>query len=117
VVLSLLLALEFTFLTRRAQPRPDTVYPLTLPLTVVLGSVGGVWLYTVDRRKGVYEYHIAYGVDASTIFLSTIMATMGLATLVLASPVLNMLVVFLAAGLYATPSLLDNLLSCTLPMS
>ncbi len=117
IALSLLLALEFTFLTRRAGARLDEVYPLILPLTVVLGSVGGLWLYTGDRRKGVYEYLIAYGIDVSTIFLSIIVATVGLATLVLASSVLIMVAVYLAMGVHTTLGLIEIILLYTLPLS
>ena len=62
----------------------DQIYPLILPVFVVLGSLGALMIFSSDKEKGVYEYLIAYGVDASSIFWSIIVATMGIVTLVLA---------------------------------
>ena len=61
----------------------DQIYPLIIPVFVVLGSLGALMIFSSDKEKGVYEYLIAYGVDASTIFWSIIVATMGIVSLVL----------------------------------
>ena len=60
------------------------MYPLLLPVFIVLGASGGLMIFASDKDKGVYEYMLAYGVDVSTIFWSIIAATIGLVTLVLA---------------------------------
>jgi hypothetical protein len=60
------------------------LYPLLLPVFVVLGASGALMIFGSDKDKGVYEYMLAYGVDVSTIFWSIIAAAMGLVTLVLA---------------------------------
>ncbi len=65
-------------------PILDQVYPLILPVFVVLGSLGALMIFSSDKEKGVYEYMIAYGVDPSTIFWSIIVATMGIIAMVLA---------------------------------
>ncbi len=65
-------------------PIVSQIYPLLLPVFVVLGASGALMIFASDKDKGVYEYMLAYGVDVSTIFWSIIAATMGLVTLVLA---------------------------------
>lgn len=60
------------------------LYPLLLPVFVVLGASGALMIFASDKDKGVYEYMLAYGVDVSTIFWSMIAATLILVSLVLA---------------------------------
>ena len=54
---------------------------LILPMFAILGSLGGLLVFSSDRSKGVHEYLIAYGVDTSTIFWSTIASTLCLVTI------------------------------------
>ncbi len=65
-------------------PIVSQLYPLLLPVFVVLGATGALMIFASDKDKGVYEYMLAYGVDVSTIFWSIIAATLGLVSLVLA---------------------------------
>ena len=67
-----------------AGPIVSQLYPLLLPVFVVLGASGALMIFASDKDKGVYEYMLAYGVDVPTIFWSIIAATLGLVTLVLA---------------------------------
>jgi hypothetical protein len=59
------------------------IFPLLLPVFVVLGTSGALMIFASDKDKGVYEYMLAYGVDVSTIFWSMIAATVCLVTLIL----------------------------------
>ncbi|MHB1908765.1 MAG: hypothetical protein ACYCQJ_07810 [Nitrososphaerales archaeon] len=66
----------------------STVLPslpaLILPIFPVMGSFGGLMIFVSDKDKGVYEYLIAYGVNPSKIFWSIVLASIGLASIVLA---------------------------------
>lgn len=117
IALSLLLTAEFTLFTRRSGMTLAAIYPLIAPLSVVVGSVGGLWLFTSDKGKGVYEYLIASGVDVSTIYTSTLVSTVALATLVLGSSMAIMAAAFAVAGIHVTSGLLETLLLYTLPLS
>jgi hypothetical protein len=67
-----------------AGPILSQIYPLLMPVFVILGASGALMIFASDKDKGVYEYMLAYGVDVSTIFWSVIAATVGLVSLVLA---------------------------------
>ncbi len=67
-----------------AGPIVSQIYPLLMPVFVILGASGALMIFASDKDRGVYEYMLAYGVDVSTIFWSIIAATLGLVTLVLA---------------------------------
>jgi hypothetical protein len=83
--LPLLFAIEISYSGgTAAAPVLGGIYPLILPIAGVLGSLGALMIFSSDKEKGVYEYLIAYGVDASTIFWSVIVSTIGIVTLVLA---------------------------------
>ncbi|MEM0271545.1 MAG: hypothetical protein QW514_03265 [Thermoprotei archaeon] len=116
IVLPVLLALEFKFVVRRSELALTEIYPLILPLTTVLGSMGGLWLFTTDRVKGVHEYLIAYGIDGSTLFLSTVLATVFLATLVLVPALVIMVAVYFVSAVPITASLLKIILLYTVPL-
>jgi hypothetical protein len=59
------------------------IFPLLLPVFMVLGTSGALMIFASDKEKGVYEYMLAYGVDVSTIFWSMIAAAVCLVTLIL----------------------------------
>jgi len=93
------------------------IYPLLLPMFVVLGSLGALMIFSSDKDKGVYEYLIAYGVDASTIFWSIIVATMGIVTLVLTVSIGVTIAALVVTG--GTPSIGfgELILFYTIPLS
>lgn len=59
------------------------LYPLLLPVFVLIGSTGALMIFASDKDKGVFEYLLAYGVDVPTIFWSTIVSALALVTVVL----------------------------------
>lgn len=89
---------------------------LILPMFAILGSIGGLLVFTSDRNKGVYEYLIAYGVDTSTIFWSTIAATVCLVLIPLSFGVAEAAVALaLSGGLSA--AFVELLVVYTIPLS
>jgi hypothetical protein len=95
----------------------DQIFPLILPVFVVLGSLGALMIFSSDKDKGVYEYLIAYGVDASTIFWSIIVATIGIVTLVLAVSLAVAIVAIKATGGVLSVGFAELLLFYTIPLS
>jgi len=95
----------------------DQIYPLILPVFVVLGSLGALMIFSSDKDKGVYEYLIAYGVDASTIFWSVIVATMGIVTLVLAVSLAVTIAALAATGGALSVGFGELILFYTIPLS
>ena len=89
---------------------------LILPMFAIIGSIGGLLVFTSDRNKGVYEYLIAYGVDTATIFWSTIAATLVLALIPLSAGIAEALV-GLALGSGVTVTFVELLLFYTIPLS
>jgi hypothetical protein len=93
------------------------IYPLFLPLFVVLGSVGALMIFASDKDKGVYEYMLAYGVDVSTIFWAIIVASLGIVTLVLAISLVISVVAIAATGGTLTVVFGELILFYTIPLS
>ncbi|HUI01775.1 MAG TPA: YhfC family glutamic-type intramembrane protease [Nitrososphaerales archaeon] len=93
------------------------IYPLILPVFVVLGSTGALMVFGSDRDKGVFEYMLAYGVDVSQIFLSTVVATVGLVTLVLGVALVVSVASIAAAGLPLSVTVGELILFYTIPLS
>lgn len=124
LILSVLLLLLYTFVFSHLPTTPQTgkinpltdIYPLLAPLFVVIGSMGVLWAFTVDRSRGVYEYLLAYGLDVSELFWSNAVAT----ALITSIPTLISLVGLVSAlALTHTPvglGLLELLLFYTVPM-
>ncbi len=71
---------------------------LVLPLFAIIGSMGGLMIFTSDKTKGVYEYLIAYGVNVSSIFWSIVLATIGLASIVLVVSIAGTVGILVATG-------------------
>src|SRR5271156_2633134 len=61
----------------------DQTFPLELPLFSVMGSLGGLLTFASDRTKGVFEYLIAYGVRARSLFLDGLMSTAVMVVIIL----------------------------------
>ncbi len=117
IALPILVAAEFAFVPTKSGVNLLSLYPLILPLFIVIGSMGGLMIFTSDKRKGVYEYLMAYGADASTIFYSILIATLGLALIVLTASLAIMAAVFLIAGISISLEVIEELLLYTLPLS
>ncbi|MDG7007143.1 MAG: YhfC family intramembrane metalloprotease [Nitrososphaerota archaeon] len=104
--------------TASAQDLPvlEALPALIIPMFAVLGSVGGLLVFTSDRSKGVYEYLIAYGVDTSTVFWSTIAATVVLASIPLAAGIAeSSLALYFGDGV--SVSFVEILVFYTIPLS
>jgi hypothetical protein len=101
-----------------AGPILSQLYPLLMPIFVVLGASGALMIFASDKDKGVYEYMLAYGVDVSTIFWSMIAATLGLVTLVLAvSLTLTVVVLAFTNAAALTPVFGELIIFYTVPLS
>jgi len=61
----------------------DQTFPLELPLFSVMGSLGGLLTFASDRTKGVFEYLIAYGVRARSLFLDGLVSTAVMVVIIL----------------------------------
>jgi hypothetical protein len=92
-------------------------FPLVLPMLAVMGSFGGLMVFVSDRTKGVYEYLIAYGVNISEIFWSTLLTTLGLVTVVLGISLTGNMVLLLLMGGTIQPAMIELLLIYTIPIS
>jgi hypothetical protein len=118
IFLPLLFTVEISYSGGTAAiPILGQIYPLILPIAAVLGSLGALMIFSSDKEKGVYEYLIAYGVDASTIFWSVIVATMGIVTLVLAVSLVVTIGAFALTGGALTVGFGELILFYTLPLS
>ncbi len=111
---SLLLAVALA----RARPIVfATTFPLEMPLFAVLGSLGGLIIFSGDRAKGVFEYLLAYGVRPTTIFGNGVLAALGLAATVLAVALAAGLGTYFASGGTPTADLAKSIGLYAVPMS
>ena len=93
------------------------LFPLMFPVFTVVGSFGGLMVFVSDRTKGVYEYLIAYGVNVSEIFWSTLLTTLGLVTIVLGVSLTGNIAILLLMGGSIQPTMIEMLLIYTIPIS
>jgi hypothetical protein len=100
----------------QAQAIVEEIPALLIPMFAILGAIGGLLVFTSDRSKGVYEYLIAYGVDTSAVFWSTIAATLVLVTIPLAAGIAEALV-GLSFGSGVSLTFVELLLFYTIPLS
>jgi hypothetical protein len=95
----------------------DSSFPLYLPIFAVVGSMGGIMVFTNDRLKGVLEYLIAYGVSPRQLFLNILLGSFALATIVLGISLGFGLGESLTRGQGVSSHLATLLLFYTVPMS
>ena len=88
-----------------------------LPLFALVGSLGALMVFVSDKDRGVYEYMIAYGVDVSSIFWSIVLATLGLASIILAFSVSSMTLVMIASGVRLSASFVELIVFYSIPVS
>ncbi|HKS59331.1 MAG TPA: hypothetical protein VJS68_00965 [Thermoplasmata archaeon] len=91
--------------------------PLLLPTFAVLGSIGGLMVFTNDRVKGVYEYLISYGVSPRRLFSNVLASTLILASIVIGVSLPVGLGVYVVRGNPVSLNLLESLGAYSLPMS
>ncbi len=92
-----------------------SAYPLVLPIFGVIGSMGGLVVFTSDRQKGVLEYLLSYGMSPRRLFLDVLLTSLALVTVVVGVSLSASLSVYLAhrhplttplvalLGVYAVP--------------
>jgi hypothetical protein len=93
-----------------------TTFPFLLPIFVVVGSMGGMVVFTNDRIKGVLEYLLAYGFSPRRLFVTFLVAVLALAGVVLAVAVGFGVSVYLATGHALTVELAELLGFYGVPM-
>ena len=90
---------------------------LILPLFAIIGSMGGLMIFTSDKTKGVYEYLIAYGVSISNIFWSIVLATVGLASIVLVVSIASTVGILIATGASISFAFVELIVFYAIPIS
>lgn len=91
--------------------------PVLLPIFAVLGSMGGMVAFSNDRVKGVFEYLIAYGIPPRRIFANSLIASLGVMSILVG--VAGALALGLSFALWRTipVRLLELLFLYSVPMS
>jgi hypothetical protein len=92
-------------------------FPLVGPLYLVFGSGGALVVFADDRARGVFEYLIAYGVRPSTLFRSTLVANLALASIVLGASLGIVYGSAWALGATLTWSVLELVVFYAIPMT
>ena len=92
-------------------------YPLFLPIFAVVGSMGGLTVFTSDRTKGVLEYLIAYGYSPGRLFANVLLTTLVLVSFVVGIGVSVSLGVYFAEGHTATSALVIGMGVYAVPMA
>ena len=90
--------------------------PIFLPIFAIVGSMGGLTVFSADRQKGVLEYLMGYGISPRRLFVNILIASLVLVTIVLAIAIGATLTIALVNGLDSNV-LFQLLVFYTLPMS
>jgi hypothetical protein len=94
-----------------------TSFPLFLPVFGVVGSMGGLLVFTSDRTKGVLEYLLAYGYSPRRLFANVLLTTLVLASIVVGIGVSVSLGVYFAEGHTVTSTLAIGVGIYAVPMA
>jgi len=92
-------------------------YPLFTPIFGVVGSMGGLLVFTGDRTKGVLEYLLAYGYSPRRLFANVLLTTVVLVSVVVGIGVSASLGVYLGEGHPITTALVIGLGVYAVPMT
>jgi hypothetical protein len=92
-------------------------YPFLLPIFVVVGSMGGMVVFTNDRTKGVLEYLLAYGFSPQRLFVNFLLTALALASVILTAALTVGVGVYVALGHPLTIPLAILLAAYAIPMS
>ncbi len=112
--MSLLLAIALGFSSPTSF---SSGFPIFLPIFAIVGSMGGLTVFTSDRLKGVLEYLMAYGISPRRLFVNVLLASLVLVTIVLGIALGFGLGLFLVRGNSLSDVLVLLLAVYTLPMS
>lgn len=92
-------------------------YPLFLPIFGVVGSMGGLTVFTSDRTKGVLEYLIAYGYSPRQLFANVLLTTLVLVCIIVGIGTSVSLGVYFAEGHTVTSDLAIGMGIYAIPMT
>ena len=95
----------------------NSVVPLLLPIFGVVGSMGGLTVFTNDRLKGVLEYLMAYGISPRRLFVNVLLASLVLLTTVLGVALGVGVGVFVVRNHIPSIAFAQLLIAYALPMS
>jgi len=113
-VISLLLGVV---LAHFSAPSFASSFPLFLPIFGVVGSMGGLVVFTSDRTKGVLEYLLAYGYSPRRLFANVLLTTVVLVSIVVGIAVSASLGAYSAEGHSVTSTLAIGLGVYAIPMT
>jgi len=92
-------------------------FPLFVPIFGVVGSMGGLLVFTSDRTKGVLEYLIAYGYSPRRLFANVLLTTIIFVSIVVGVGVGASLGVYFAEGNTVTGTLVIGVGLYGVPMA